>query len=159
MSLLFVLVKGGVANQIMLGFLDLDLVTILIAYLFVNYGKTGAGFFAISQGFLIDLFSADPLGLFILLYLAIFFGFNLGCSFFDLKSPRSLLILVSFVVFLKEVLLLGLLKTFSLEIFISSTIILSSILSALLSGIIAPVLFAFFDYVDRYLKESAQETP
>ncbi len=44
-------------NQIMYNYFDADLVTIMVAYLFVSYGKSGAGFFAFAQGFLIDIFS------------------------------------------------------------------------------------------------------
>ena len=37
-----------------LEFFDLDLLTIITAYLFLSYGQTAAGTFAFGQGFLID---------------------------------------------------------------------------------------------------------
>lgn len=68
---------------------DLDLLTIIIAYLFLFYGQTATVIFAFGQGILIDLFSGGLHGLFTFLYLCVFGGVYLGSQFFNLQHPRG----------------------------------------------------------------------
>jgi rod shape-determining protein MreD len=144
-------------NEIMYNYFDVDLVTIIVAYLFVSYGKTGAGFFAFGQGFLIDIFSAGLLGLFTLLYLVVFLGINLGHRFFNLHSPRGLILLISLAVLLKGLLFIVFLDVFSLEIIVSSSSFLSLAVSALWTGLVAPFFFYIFNQTDRFFMKFKRE--
>lgn len=144
-------------NQGVLRHFDVDLVTIVIAYLMTSYGKTWVGIFALCQGFLIDIISASILGLFTLLYLIAFWCINLGSYFFDLNAMRGQIILVSLAVLLKETLLIALLKSFSLEINIAPSTVISFGLSALVTGLIAPVLFYIFNHAGHLFTGGKQE--
>jgi len=146
-----------VINQGLLRHLDVDLVTIMIAYLMISYGKTWAGIFAICQGFFIDIISAGILGLFTLSYLITFLGINIGSYFFDLNSARGQIILVSLAVLLKEALLMTLLKSFSLEINVSPSTMVSFGVSALVTGLIGPFLFYFLNHAGHLFTGDKQE--
>ena len=144
-------------NQGLLRHLDVDLVTIMIAYLMISYGKTWAGIFATCQGFFIDIISAGILGLFTLLYLITFLSVNIGSYFFDLNSARGQIILVSMAVLLKEILLVALLKSFSLEINVSPSTMVSFGVSALVTGLIGPFLFYFLNHANFLFTGDKQE--
>jgi hypothetical protein len=68
LGLFFTLVKGEWVGILGLNLADLDLLTILIAYLFLFYGQTATVVFVFGQGILIDLFSGGLNGLFTFLY-------------------------------------------------------------------------------------------
>ena len=138
-------------NYITLNTVDVDLVTITTAYLLVFYGDTGAGIFALSLGFLIDIFSAGPLGLFTLFYLAVFLGIKFGSLLFDLLSARGQIILVTLAVLLKEILFVIFLHVFSLEMACSYSNIFTFVSSALISGVSAPIVFHLFNYLNNAL--------
>lgn len=133
-------------NHVMLDFFDVDLVTIILAYVLVTYGGTGAGIFAFGQGLLIDVFAAGPLGLFALVYLMLFLGIHLvGSRIFDLHSPRGQVIVIGVAVFLKEIFVLIFLYISTLEIIASSSVLLAFTASAIVSGLIGPLVFYSLD--------------
>ncbi|MEW6668259.1 MAG: hypothetical protein AB1512_23855 [Thermodesulfobacteriota bacterium] len=140
-STLFILSKGALMNRIGLETLDIDLVAILIACLLGIRGKPAAVVFAMGQGILMDIFSAGWPGLFWLLYMAVFFTTNMGGRFFDPYSVRGLFLLVSIAVFLKDLLLMGMLHTFSLQIGSLSSALLGIGVSAFCTGLLAPAVF------------------
>ena len=144
-------------NQGPIRFFAIDLVTIIIAYLLIYFGTAGAVIFALGQGFLIDTFSSGLLGLFTLLYLLTFLSIKYGSLFFDLDSVRGQIFLIFIAVFLKEIFLIAFLKTFTMEIFISLTDLLSFVTSALFSGLIAPLLFFVFNQISRVLIRKEKE--
>jgi hypothetical protein len=78
-------------NSAYLYLFNLDLLTIMIAYLFLLYGGTIAATFAFGQGFLIDLFSGGLDGLFALLYLSVFGGIYLGSLISKIRKDRVFL--------------------------------------------------------------------
>ena len=145
-------------NRVTPGFPDVDLITILVAYLLISYGETGAGIFAFGQGILIDIFSTGLLGFFVFLYLIVFFGINIGSRFFDLHSSRGLIILVSLAVLLKEILFMSLLSLFYHDIFISTSVFLAFATSVICSGLIAPFLFYLLDQINHLFMREMQET-
>lgn len=128
-------------NLFMLKPFDLDMVIILIVFLSVYYGETGAGIFALGQGFITDLFSGSILGLFTLIYLFVFLCVRLASRPLDLFSPGGQVVVVSMGVILKEVMMVVLLHLFSMEVSLSPVNYLSFFVSAVCSGLIAPVLF------------------
>lgn len=146
------LVRGNLLNQDWLDFADVDFVTILLAYVWLGFGQTGAGLFALGQGLLMDLFSGGMMGLFAMLYLAVFFAIQLGSRFFDLQSFRGMMILVLLAVLLRQVMLLGMLHLFSFTIQFSLPNYVSFALSSIISGLLAPPIFLLLDLVDRFLE-------
>jgi rod shape-determining protein MreD len=144
-------------NEGLVRFFAVDLLTIIIAYLLINYGTAWAVIFAMGQGFLIDIFSSGLSGLFSFLYLITFLSIKAGSSFFDLDSLRGRIFLIAIAVFLKEIFLIAFLKAFAMEIFISLTDLLSFVTSALFSGLIAPVLFYVFNQMSHVLTRKEKE--
>jgi rod shape-determining protein MreD len=152
-----VLVKGNLKNQIMPGFLDMDLVIVLTAYILIRHGACGAAIFVFVQGILVDLFSAGILGLYTLIYLLAFLSINFGCRFFDLLSPRGQISLIALAVFLKQILFLAAMEAFSLEIILSASVFLSFALSAIVTGLIAPAIFYIFNHIEGVSTRGIQQ--
>lgn len=153
------LIRGKLANQTALHHFEIDFITIIIVYLLIHYGMTGAGLLALSQGILIDIFSAGLLGLFTFLYLMVFLGINFGLRFFDMNSPRSIMILASLGVVFKGVLFLVLLDLFSIEFTVTSNGLLMLAASALGTGLLAPVLFYVLNHIGRsFMKVNGEAT-
>lgn len=144
-------------NHTALGFIDVDLVTIVMAYLLVSHGQTGACIFAFGQGLLMDVFSAGLLGLFTLIYVAVFLGVSMGSRFFLLHSSRGLMILVTLAVLLKEILFAGLLAAFAFEISDASHTFAPRATSALCTGLTAPVVFYVLNRIKRLLTGGREE--
>jgi hypothetical protein len=135
-----------------------DLVIIIMTYLLVSYGETGAGIFALSQGLLIDIFSGGLLGLFTLLYLTLFLGMNLGSRLLDLRAARGQIIVISLAVLLKGTLLIAFLNIFPLEIHISYLVFWVFAASAACSGLLGPLFFLVFNHLKYFLLREIKET-
>lgn len=148
-STLFILTKGSLMNRIGLDTLDIDFVAILIACLLGTRGRAAAMIFAMGQGILIDIFSAGWPGLFWCLYIGVFLSMNLGGRFFDPHSVRGLFLLVSIAVFLKNLLFMGMLHTFSLQIGSFSSALAGITVSAFSTGLLAPALFYAVQCLNR----------
>ena len=126
---------------------DLDLLTILIAYLFLHYGHTATGAYAFVQGFLIDLFSGGLYGLFTFLYLGVFWSINLGCRFFNLLTFRGQMMIVALAVLLKKILFLAVPMIFSMEIPFSRHYFWTSMTCIFFTALAAPVIFRLFNFL------------
>lgn len=160
LGVLFTLIKGKWLNFMGLEFLDPDLLTIMIAYLFLFYGPAAACAFAFGQGLLIDVFSSGLQGLFAFLYLSIFGGIYIGCRFFNLQEAKGQALLVSLVVGLKRILFIIVLSVFSQGAIVSSSFIWKSGVSAIGTGLIAPFIFLLFDTLrSPFLKVASKSSP
>ena len=124
---------------------DLDLLTIIIAYLFLFYGQTAAVIFAFGQGILIDLLSGGLHGLFTFLYLCVLGGVYLGSQFFNLQHPRGQMIIVALAVLLKKVMFFMMLTVFYHRLAFSNDFLLVSGFLVVGTGLISPILFYLFD--------------
>ncbi len=133
--------------------IDLDLIVLFIAYLFMSRGEKGAGVFAFCQGFLTDIFSGGFLGLFALLYLVVFLVIRIGSRPLDLLSSGGLVALVSVAVFLKGLFVIGLHHLFSLNIMFSFMDLLALISSSVITGLVAPFLFYLLNFLDGIFVE------
>ncbi len=120
---------------------DLDLLTILIAYLLLFYRPVPVGFFAFGQGLLIDLFSSGFHGLFTFLYLGVFGGIHLGARFFNPQGTKGQVIIITLAVLLKKALLLTALNAFSRELIFSKFFLFTSVASAICTGMVGSILF------------------
>ncbi|MCJ7595099.1 MAG: hypothetical protein MUO52_10060 [Desulfobacterales bacterium] len=134
-------------NHFMPHLFDVDLVTVIMAYLLIRQGSGWTAIFALVQGMAVDIFSAGVVGLFTFLYLVTFLSLVLGGRFFDLLSLKGQIILISLAVFLKQILLLGLLKAFSFEITVSFFSLLPFALSALFAGLAGPLVFCLLNHI------------
>jgi len=124
---------------------DLDLLTIVIAYLFLFYGQTATVMFAFGQGILIDLFSGGLHGLFTFLYLCVFGGVYVGSQFFNLQHPRGQMIIVAMAVLLKKVMFFMMLTVFYHRLAFSKDFLWVSGFLVIGTGLISPILFYLFD--------------
>jgi hypothetical protein len=156
-STLFILAKGTLMNRIGLETLDIDLVAILIACLLATRGKAAAVVFAMGQGILTDIFSAGWPGLFWFLYMMVFFSMNLGGRFFDPHSVRGAFLLVTVAVFVKDVLLMGMLYSFSLQVGSFASAFLAIGVSAFCTGFLAPAVLYAVQGLGSLPAEEAEE--
>lgn len=145
-------------NYVILRLMSIDLVIILAAYLFVFHGETGAGVFIIGQGLVMDVLSGGMFGLFTLLYLIVFLCIKLASRPLDLMSTGGLVAMICMATILKEMFLIMFLYVFSQEITLSVIDILFFILSAICSGIIAPLVFYCMNILDRLFIEADGES-
>ncbi len=151
--LLFLLVKGGVRTMIVPGYFDIDLVAVTVAYLVAWHGDPWAGAFALGMGFLIDVLSAAPLGLFSVIYLILFLGVRLGDALFDLQSFKGQLIVVFLAVFLKKLLFIGLLNLFSLRTAVDGQVLFAFVCSAVFTALAAPAVSFGYDAAARIIEK------
>jgi rod shape-determining protein MreD len=159
LGLFFALTKGKLMNLMDVDILDMDLLPIIIAYLFLFYGQTAAATFAFAQGLLIDLLSGGLHGLFTFIYLSIFGCIYLGSRFFNLEYPKGQILLISLVVLLKKILLLLVLSIFSQEIFFPKSFLLVSGISAIGTGLITPIAFYLFNRLRTVFLKEAGNAP
>ena len=141
---MFVLIKGILSDTIGSCFLSVDILTIITAYLFLFHSYASAGTFAYCQGFLIDVFSGGMHGLFTSAYLSVFAGISIGFRFFNLKDPRGQMIIICLAVLLKKGIFILFLSLFSPEVYLPKSFLWISGASALLTGLVTPVVFYLF---------------
>lgn len=134
-------------NLVMLKPFDVDIVIIFIVFLSVYYSETGAGIFSFGQGFITDILSGGILGLSTLIYLFVFLFVRQASRPLDLLSPGGQVMVVFMAVILKEVTMVFLLHLFSLEVILSPMNYLSFFVSAVCSGLIAPILFFIIHFL------------
>jgi cell shape-determining protein MreD len=146
-GILQVLFKGSFIAGMGSYFLDIDLVTVMIAYLLIHSGRTGACVYAFFLGMLVDLFAAGVPGLFTLIYMAVFLTIEAGSRFFDLQTIKGPMILVFLGALVRQVFLVGLLDIFSYQVHFTASLFLGFAVSAAVMGLIAPFVFSFFDWI------------
>ena len=126
-------------------FIDVDLLTIMTACLFLSFGHIAVGIFAFGQGLFMDIFSGGLHGLFTFLYLGIFGAIYLGSAFFSLLDPKGQMIIIASAVFFKKILFLVVLSVFSSEVVFSKSFLWTSWASVIITGLISPIIFCFFN--------------
>jgi len=146
-GLIFTLLKGRLMHAVAADSLDFDFIAIVIAYLLTRYGHGASGAYAFGQGLFIDVISEGPRGFSALIYLAVFWGLQFGSRFFELNHPRSQILLVAIAVFLKEILLIGMLDLFVSRVIVMHSFPLMVLGSITVTALSAPLLFGFFDYL------------
>jgi hypothetical protein len=152
-SVLLILLQGDFIRGWGPGLFEINLVTLVTAWLLLVYGDLGAVSFALGQGLLIDIFSAAPLGLYSGLGVVMYLCIKVGSRFFDLNSIRGEVMIVSISILIKYILLYTFLDLLSYEIILSRSFIASSIFLSLLSGTAAPFLFIILNRIHMRLIE------
>ncbi len=139
-------------------FLEIDLIAILIAYVYLCYGGLQAAVFAAVQGLVVDIFSAGPVGFFLSLYLSVCGLAVLLSMLFDLSNPKGQGFIVGYGVLLKKGLFILLLSAFSYRLILSESLVIYGALSVLLTAVSAPLCFMALDRVKaRVLIEPCAE--
>lgn len=137
--------------------IDLECVIIITAYLLAYGREAGAGIFALCQGLLTDIFSGGIWGFHAILYLIIYLFIKIFSSPFDQSSVSGQFTLIFIAVLVKELLSIPLLYIFSMDINLSFYIFLAFIISALFSGLIAPLIFYLLNSLVRLFFRSKEE--
>ncbi len=149
-AILFLLVRGNLVGPIVPRYLDVDLVIIILIYLFAFYGEKGAGVFSFGMGVLTDLFAGGLFGFYKLVYLILFLIIRFGSQPLDLFSIGTQAVIVFTAVLLRGMVMITFLSLFSLRTIFSFSDFFVLLLSALCTGLIAPFLFYLFNYVNRF---------
>jgi len=145
--LIFTLLKGRLMQAAAADLLDFDLLTIIIAYLLLEYGNGPASVYAFGQGLFIDVVSGGPQGFSTLIYLSVFLCLHFGSRFLEFDHPRSQIVLVAIAILLKEILLVGLLYLFVSRVIVMKSFPLMIFGSMVVTALSVPVLFGLFDYL------------
>jgi len=155
-GVLFTLLKGISRDPWVVGIFDLDLLSLLIGYLFLSSGRIHAAVFALVQGLLIDIFSSGPNGLSALSYLVVFWGICAGSLFFYFETAKGQIIIISMAVFLKHATFLAVIALVSERIAFSIFFLSATAISVLGTGLLTPVMYHFFDRL-RELPEKDED--
>ena len=145
MGAAFTLLKGIDRDPWGMGIFDFDLLTLLTGYLFLSFGRTQAGVFALGQGLLIDIFSSGPDGLSAFIYVSVFLGIYLGSLFFNFQTVKGQIIIVSLAVFLKHATLQAASVLFFGSMVLSTPLFFAAAVSIIGTGLLTPLLYGFFD--------------
>jgi cell shape-determining protein MreD len=149
---LVTLLKGVWMGYAGMRVVDLNLLIIITAYLFLNYGATASCGFALGQGFLIDIFSGGLNGLFTTVYFGVFGTIFLSSLFFNLQDVKGQMVIVAFAVFTKSLLSYLVLMFFSQQVVLSIGYIQVTVISILLNSLLAPVLFLLLERLRGVLR-------
>jgi rod shape-determining protein MreD len=142
---LFVVLRGNIAHLSRTEWLDFDLIPVFLVYLIVIDQNFKALCLAFFMGLLTDMFSSCQLGLFAFTYSAILLIINNTRQFLDLANVRTSALLVALFVLAKWWLLLVVLRILPLTQAVPSIRLMSVVVSALIMGVIAPILFYVLD--------------
>jgi rod shape-determining protein MreD len=143
--ILFVLLRGSVAHLIRAEWLYIDLVPIFLIYLIAKEQNLKALYIAFVVGLLTDIFSSCHLGLCAFAYSAILLGINSCRQFLDFTNIKTSVVLVAVFVLAKWFLVLIVMSAFPSGQTLPSINAVLVVFSALLTGLITPVLFYVLD--------------
>ena len=127
LSILFILIKGSVFNQVFFEGFEVDLVIVIAVYLFSSHSEMVSGIFLFFMGFLTDILSVGIPGLFMLVYLLIFMVIKIGSHPIDIFSPVGRIALIFIAVIFKELLMGAFINLFSLGSMFDIKILLKTI--------------------------------
>jgi rod shape-determining protein MreD len=151
---LFVVLRGNIAHLSRVEWLDFDLIPIFLVYLIAIDQDFKALCLAFFMGLLTDMFSSCQLGLFAFIYSAILLAINSTRYYLDLTNVRTAALLVALFLLAKWCFVLIVLGILPLTQSVSSIRLTSVVISALIMGVIAPILFYVLDVV--YGKEDRE---
>lgn len=101
----FTLFRGAVSRILGETGGGLDLMTILLAYMYGMHGETAAGLFAVGQSLIMGLLSVNSPGYYAAGYLGALGAIHLGTLFINLASSRGQVLLTALAVWTKAAVL------------------------------------------------------
>lgn len=141
----FILFRGAITHLVRVEWVDIDLIPIFLVYLIAREQNFRAGCLAFLMGILTDIFAPCQLGLFAFVYSAILLGMNPCRKFLDFDKTKTSILLVAIFLVAKWSLLLFMISILPLGQCIPSINFILVSISALITGMIAPLLFYFLD--------------
>ena len=151
---LFVVLRGNIAHLSKIEWLDFDLIPIFLVYLIAIDQNFKALCLAFFIGLLTDMFSSCQLGLFAFTYSALLLAINNTRHFLDLANVRTTALLVTLFLLAKWCLVLIVLRILPLTQTVPSIRLTLVAVSALIMGVVAPILFYMLDVI--YGKENRE---
>jgi len=145
------MIKGDLLNHGLSISIDIDVVAIVMVYLLGRRCETGAGVFALGQGLIMDIFSGGIWGFHALLYVLMYLVIKIIARPFDLLSSVGQVAVVFFGVLIKDVFIIFLFHTFSLNSGFSSFDALLLMASAICSGLSAPFIIILLNSIGRVI--------
>ncbi len=140
-GVIYILLKGTLMRILGSPLLDIDLVVIVIGYIYLRYGPVYAGCFAFGQGLIMDAYSGGVQGLFVVLYMAVLGIILLSALVFDLSSSKGQIIIIISSLMIKKFLLFIVLFLISSPFFIPRPALGIFLISVVLTGLLAPIVF------------------
>ncbi|MBW2348446.1 MAG: hypothetical protein JRF59_11475 [Deltaproteobacteria bacterium] len=144
LGLFYTLFKGAWMPSLGAGEMEVDLLTVIIAFIHAFRGPGPAGLFAFCQGAFVDTFSGGAPGVFTSLYLLVFAAILVGCRFLDLQAVKGQILIALLAVILRKGLFLVMIPLFSAEAMVPLSAWAAALVSAGVTGLACPVFFAFF---------------
>ncbi len=138
----YTLTRGGWAGTVTWEVFEVDLLSVMIAYLFAAYGQVPATLFALGQGFFMDLYAGGLKGLFGFLYLITYAGIHLSSRFFHIQSVSGQIMIVAQAVLVKKIMFFVLLKLTSQGRSPELMDLWHAALAALTTGLVTPLVFS-----------------
>lgn len=155
-GLIYTLLRGELGSSVGSFFFRLDLLTVLVAYVFLVFGSTTAGAFALSQGVCMDLFSQGRPGLFALVYLSAVAVIALCRRIFELENARGQFIICAaaecFVHAVRTVMVTILSPLHAPG---AQSLLNSALISATITGLAGPLCFLLFERATTVLSGSS----
>lgn len=156
-GLLFTLLKGWWMQGLGCNMLDLDLIVILTAYLYLRRGGVAAGCFAFGQGLVMDTFSGGFEGLFVFLYLISLACIALLSRFLQLNNPRGQVFVVGATWLVEKVLFGVMLLALGSRVVLEGRDVWFLVLSLVISAMVAPVCFSLLDRMKAAVSDPTHE--
>ncbi len=145
MGLVFSLIKGQFAGKVFLGGGGIDLIVVLMAYLYFRSGISQAGLFSFIQGMCVDVYSAGFRGLFVFLNLCALVVIVFASGFIHLNNPRGQILIVAMAWATKKGLFFALLMALGGKAAVGDVLLWPLILTFILTVTSAPIVFYFLD--------------
>lgn len=145
------MIKGDLLNHGLSISLDIDVVAIVVVYLLGRRCGTGAGIFALGQGLLMDVFSGGIWGFNTILCVLIYLSIKIIARPFDLLSVMGQVSVTFLGVLVKDVFIILLFHTFSLNNSFSGFDALLLMVSAICSGLAAPFIIILLNSIGRVI--------
>jgi len=137
----FVLLRGSISHILAIEWLDIDLIPIALVYLLSKDQELRAGTLAFCAGILTDILAPCQFGLFALTYSTLTFGVNRCRRFLDFDNRKTSALFVAGYLVAKWAFVLAVLKLFAAGQLIPSISLVSVVVSALITGLLAIPLF------------------
>jgi rod shape-determining protein MreD len=141
LSGIFVLLRGSISHLLAIEWLDIDLIPIALVYLLGRDQELRAGTLAFCSGILTDILAPCQFGLFALTYSALTFGVNRCRRFLDFENRKTSSLFVAGYLVAKWAFVLAVLKLFAAGQLSPSISLVSVVVSALITGLLAMPLF------------------
>lgn len=146
---LFLILRGTLIHLAKIEWIDIDLIPIFLIYLVAKEHYFTSGCLAFLMGLLTDALAPCQLGMFALTYSVILLGINQCRQFLDFNNIKTAMLLVAAFLLAKWAVVLLVMSIYPLGNAVPSIRFFRIGVSALMTSVVAPFLFHFFNQVRR----------